>query len=114
MSPKDKIKCDVEEYLRLTDEIRKLTIRRKVLGELLPHGRNEGIDQDVCVSMTTSSVVSMIQLRKFVTQEIINRCTSLRDGRKVAVMPKLKGKTKTEPLVGPNRQLTEWPDHYQS
>ncbi len=88
----------VEEYLRLTEEIKVLTDRRKLLQPKLGDGRNYGTWADIRVNRSFTNKIDMMLLRKYVTPAIIDLCTVTRYHNSVAVVPKLKPKKpKKEP-----------------
>ena len=82
----------IDEYLELTKQIRLLMAKRKSLGETLPEGRHLGLENDVVVGEAYNSTYDMIEIRKYVTPEVLDRCRSRKLIRRVAVVPKLKEK----------------------
>lgn len=80
----------IEEYLRLTDEIKHLSDQRSALKTYFHEGRNSGIGRDIRVSRTNPRRIDMWLLRKYVTVAIIDMCMISSMRTSVAVVPKPK------------------------
>lgn len=90
------VQAAVFKYLDLTAQIKALTEQRKAIGVLLPMGRLsfDGSEKDLVVGEYASSAVSIKDLRRYVTEEIIQRCVRTTRGRTVKVVAKVKPKQK--------------------
>lgn len=84
----------VVQYMDLTARIKTLTDLRRDISAKLPIGRFTYDDQpmDVVVSESHRSTVSVVALRRYVTDAIIKNCTTYKKSRSVKVMPKVKPK----------------------
>lgn len=78
----------IEEYLRLTDEIKRLSDQRAALKSYFHPGRNSGVSRDIRVSMCNINRLDMWLLRRYVTHEVIEMCMVTTPRRSVAVVPK--------------------------
>ncbi|MPS48521.1 hypothetical protein [Methylobacillus sp.] len=86
---------DVDEYVRLSEQIKVLdAARKKIRARLSQDGRGRylGTGKDVVYTTVTSNTIDMMRLRSLISSELIRRCTRSSRYTQLKVVNKLKDK----------------------
>lgn len=82
----------IDEYLDLTEKIANLRAEREKLKPLLKAGRNFGKTKDIYVGYSNKRTLSVSLLKQYVSDKVIDLCSSAKNSLNYTVVEKMKPK----------------------